>query len=66
MKAAVGDRLVIRGHKMGQAPREAIILEVRGPDGSSPFKVKWLDDGQEGLLFPGPDALVEHPARDKE
>ena len=27
---------------------------------------KWLDDGQEGLLFPGPDALVEHPARDKE
>jgi len=60
MRAAVGDRLVIKGHHVGEHDRDAEILEVRGTDGGPPWFVKWSDDGHEGLFFPGPDAVVEH------
>ena len=64
MIASVGDRLVIKGHHVGEPDRDAEILEVHGADGTPPFLVRWSDDGHEGLLFPGPDASVEHfPAR---
>jgi hypothetical protein len=59
MRAHVGDRLVIKGHHVGEADRDAEILEVRGEDGAPPFLVRWDDDGHEGLFFPGSDALVE-------
>lgn len=59
MQAQVGDHLVIRGHQIGTHQREAIVLEVRGPDGGPPYRVRWLDDGHEGLFFPGSDADVE-------
>jgi Domain of unknown function (DUF1918) len=60
MQAKVGDRLVIKGHHVGEPDRDAEILEVRGEDGRPPFLVRWDDDGHEGLFFPGPDATVEH------
>ena len=60
MKASAGDRLVIAGHRVGEHKRVAVILEVRGTGGEPPFLVKWLDDEHEGLVFPGPDATVEH------
>ena len=60
MKAAVGDRLIIKGHHIGEHERDAVILEVRGPDGGPPYLVRWDEDGHEGLVFPGPDAAVEH------
>ncbi len=60
MRASVGDRLVIRGHRVGEPEREAVILEVRGPSGAPPYLVRWSADGQEGLVFPGPDAHVQH------
>lgn len=60
MRAAVGDQLVIKGHHVGEADREAEILEVHGEDGGAPFLVRWDDDGHEGLFFPGSDAVVEH------
>ena len=60
MHAAVGDRLVIRGHHVGDRDRDAEILEVRGADGGPPYLVRWSDDGHEGLLFPGSDASIEH------
>lgn len=59
MHAEVGDRLVIRGYTGGQPDRDAEILEVRGPDGTAPFVVRWDDTGHETLFFPGPDAVVE-------
>jgi hypothetical protein len=62
MRATAGDRLVIKGHKVGEHDREAEILEVRGTDGGPPYLVRW-SDGQEGLLFPGSDATVEHRPR---
>lgn len=60
MKAAVGDRIVIRGHHIGEPDRDAEIVEVRGANGEPPFVVRWGDDGHESLFFPGPDASVEH------
>ena len=59
MKGHVGDRLVIEGHRIGEALRDGEIVEVRRPDGEPPFLVRW-DDGHVGLVFPGPDARVEH------
>lgn len=60
MYAAVGDRLVVRGHHVGEPVRDAEILEVRHEDGSPPYLVRWSDNGHEALVFPGSDALVEH------
>lgn len=62
MRASVGDRLVIKGHRQGEPDRDAEILEVHGHDGEPPFVVRWSDDGHEALVFPGPDAMVEHYA----
>ena len=60
MQAGVGDKIVIRGHHVGEAVRSAVILAVEGKDGEAPYLVRWDDDGHEGLFFPGPDAAVEH------
>ncbi len=58
--ASVGDRIVIRGHRVGEPDRDCEILEVRGSDGGPPYFVRWGDSGHESLFFPGPDASVEH------
>ncbi len=55
-----GDRLVIRGHHLGELERDAEILEARGPGGSAPFLVRWEDTGHTTLLYPGSDARVQH------
>jgi iron-sulfur cluster repair protein YtfE (RIC family) len=60
MEAKVGDRIVVKGHSIGDPDRDAEILEVRGPSGTPPFMVRWDDTGHETLFFPGPDAMVEH------
>ncbi len=60
MQAARGDRLVIKGHHVGEPDRDAEILEVKAADGAPPWLVRWSDDGHEGLFFPGPDATIEH------
>jgi hypothetical protein len=60
MFASVGDRIVIKGHHVGEADRDCEVLEVRGRDGGPPYLVRWGDSGHEGLFFPGPDATVEH------
>jgi hypothetical protein len=60
MQAAVGDRLVIKGHHVGEPDRDAEVLEVKGEDGGPPYVVRWDDDGHIGLFFPGSDAEVEH------
>ena len=57
MKAKVGDRLVAESNKVDSPPKEGEILEVRGPDGTPPYVVRW-SDGHEGLLYPGSDAHV--------
>lgn len=63
MKAQVGDRLVLRGTHVDDPGRVGIIVELHNPDGSPPYLVRWLADGHESLVFPGPDAHVEPPHR---
>jgi hypothetical protein len=60
MKASVGDRIVVRGHQVGEQERDGEILEVHGPDGGPPYLVKWTADGHVGLVFPGSDVTIEH------
>ncbi len=62
MQAAIGDRLHVRGNMVGQAERMGEIIEVRGAGGEPPYLVRF-DDGHTSLVFPGPDAVIEHPGR---
>jgi hypothetical protein len=57
LRARVGDRLVVDGYPPGTPRREAEIVEVHGEDGSPPYVVVW-SDGNEGAVYPGPDAHV--------
>jgi len=59
MRAAVGDRLHVHGRAVGTPDQSSEIIEIRGRDGAPPYLVR-RDDGQEALVFPGPDASVEH------
>jgi len=59
MRAHVGDRLLVHGRTVGQRDQVGVIVEVRGPDDGPPFVVRYAD-GHETLVFPGPDAVVEH------
>lgn len=60
LTAAVGDRLVVCGHRVGEPERDAEIIEVRGEDGGPPYLVRWSEDGHESLFFPGTDAYIQH------
>ncbi|MDP8991873.1 MAG: DUF1918 domain-containing protein [Actinomycetota bacterium] len=61
MEAREGDRLVVEGAKVGQAPRGGQVLEViTGPQGQH-YRVRW-DDGHESVFFPSSDARVEQAA----
>ncbi len=62
MHAVAGDRLVVHNHHVGERDRYAEILEVHGANGEPPFLVRWSDTEHEALVFPGPDAVVEHAA----
>ena len=62
MHAVAGDRLVVHSHHIGEPERVGQIIEVHGAGGNPPFLVRWADTEQEALVFPGPDASVEHPA----
>jgi hypothetical protein len=57
-QVAVGDRLVVRGHHVGDAERDGQVLEVLGEEG--PYRVLWSDDGHESILYPGSDVYIEH------
>jgi hypothetical protein len=60
MYATVGDRIVIKAHHVGEPERDGEVLEVRGNHGRPPYLVRWNDDGHVALVFPGPDAVIEH------
>jgi hypothetical protein len=63
LSASPGDRLVIHGHHLGERARDGEIVEVLGDGGRPPYRVRWSDTGREALLYPGPDAVVDHYPR---
>ena len=60
MRANIGDEIIIAGHVVGEAKRVGKIVEVRGDDGSPPYRVLWDDSGRTTLLFPGYDSTIKH------
>lgn len=58
MRATVGDRLHVHGKAVGMPDRVGKIIEVRGQEGSPPYVVEF-EDGHTGLVYPGPDAVIE-------
>lgn len=58
MQALVGDRLHVHSRVVGVEERLGEILEVRGREGAPPYLIRFAD-GHEGLVYPGPDCLVE-------
>lgn len=61
MFANIGDRIVIEGTHLGQGRRIGEITGV-GREGAPPYHVRWLDSGTTSLIYPGPEAHIEHPA----
>ena len=61
MRGKVGDRLILEGTHVGDTRRSGVVIALRRDDGSPPYLVRWLDNGHEGLVFPGPDARIQPP-----
>jgi hypothetical protein len=61
MRAQIGDRLILNRLHAGDHNRVGVITEVKHDDGTPPYRVRWLDDGHEAFVFPGPEAHVEPP-----
>lgn len=59
MHAEVGDRLHVHGRVVGAPDHTVEIIEIRGQGGEPPYVVRH-PDGHTALVFPGPDASVEH------
>ena len=64
MNAAVHDRLVVPGAHVDDPGRIGDIVEVRGPDGTPPYVVRWAGSEHTSLVFPGPDARLESAPHD--
>ncbi|MEW1721257.1 DUF1918 domain-containing protein [Streptomyces sp. NPDC093109] len=64
MKANKGDRLVTHGRVVGEHDREVEIVEVLGPEGTPPFRVR-AENGHESIVSPDPDSELR-PHRDGE
>jgi hypothetical protein len=62
MQANVGDTLLVHGRTVGQHDRVAEVVEVLGPEGNPPYRVRF-QDGHEALMSPGPDTVVKHPGQ---
>jgi Domain of unknown function (DUF1918) len=61
-RAQVGDWIVLpdaHGHPHG---RRKQVVGLLHPDGTPPYRVRWLDDDHESVLFPPPDVVVEERA----
>ncbi|MGW2281004.1 DUF1918 domain-containing protein [Streptomyces sp. NPDC001770] len=64
MEAHTGDRLLTHGRTVGRPDRVAEIIEVRGPRGTPPYRLRYAD-GHESLAYPGPDSVVRHAGADR-
>ncbi len=60
MKASVGDHIVVASNRADRPARDGTVVEVRHGDGTPPYVVEWSDTHETALVFPGPDAHVEH------
>ncbi|TDQ45979.1 dsRBD fold-containing protein [Actinorugispora endophytica] len=59
MRARIGDRIIVERARDDMHRREGVVVSVQGPEGGPPYRVRWLEDGHEALVYPGPDAHIE-------
>ena len=59
-RTEVGDRIVVRGHHVGEPARYGEVLEVVGKDGAAPYLVRWELDEHVSRFYPSSDARIEH------
>lgn len=59
MHAQVGNRIMVRGRKVGIPVRCGVIVAIRGDGGEPPFVVRWNETPGEHLYYPGSDAVIE-------
>ncbi|MFF3400185.1 pyridoxamine 5'-phosphate oxidase family protein [Streptomyces sp. NPDC002659] len=60
MRAHIGDQLVVESPTTGSTRRDGEIVGLHHEDGTPPYDVRWSDTEQITLVFPGPDAHVQH------
>ncbi|MEI5525480.1 DUF1918 domain-containing protein [Streptomyces brasiliscabiei] len=60
MEARLGDQLVIESTTSGATRRDGEIVGLHHEDGTPPYDVRWSDTNEVTLVFPGPDAHVNH------
>lgn len=65
MKASVGDHVVIASRRVDGHVRDGEVVELRHPDGTPPFIVRWSDTGQTSVFYPGSESRVVHGGADE-
>ncbi len=65
MRAGVGARIVVCGHRAGWPDRECEVVQVRSASGGPPYLVRWSESGRETIPFPGPDAVIGNDDRER-
>ncbi|GHE55928.1 DUF1918 domain-containing protein [Streptomyces capitiformicae] len=60
MRAHLGDQLVVESTTSGATRRDGEIVGLHHEDGTPPYDVRWSDTNEVTLVFPGPDAHVNH------
>lgn len=61
MRAHVGDLLTLESMHVGEPRRTGLITVLEHEDGTPPYWVRWLDNGHEAFVFPGPEAHIDPP-----
>ena len=59
MKGEAGDQIVVEG----EVRRTGEVLAVLETGGVTHYRVRWDDDGTEGLFFPGEEVTFVKPGR---
>ncbi|AWN30586.1 DUF1918 domain-containing protein [Streptomyces sp. NEAU-S7GS2] len=59
MRAQAGDVLRFTGRAIGSPEHRATIVEVLGPNGEPPYRVRY-ENGRETEIFPGPGCVVDN------
>lgn len=65
VRAHVGDWLTVPPEPGRPEGRRGRIVGILHPDGTPPFRVRWLDDDHESLVVPPPDARLRCPRPDR-
>ncbi|MEU9125011.1 DUF1918 domain-containing protein [Streptomyces sp. NPDC048506] len=58
MRAETGDVLRFTGRAVGTPEHRAVVVEVLGPNGEPPYRVRY-DDGRETEVFPGAGCVID-------